>query len=138
MGDVKSRILPDVHYGNKTKTAQYMATDKYGNGQMDDSIIIQPEHQRMNITTTATIIPTNSNVQSNINSNNIIVNNNNAFGAGAAGSSSGGAGPSSLYHRRRNSSNSRQSPLDLVSSNGLPHRVANGRLVSVNQIGKIA
>lgn len=109
-GDPKPRILPEVHYSNKTKTATVGFNHGY-NQAMDDSILIQPEHQRMNISAT--------NVQPCSNGNaNLSIGINTAFG---------GTHASSIYRRRRNSSNSRQSPLDVTSPNGLQHRTMNGR-----------
>lgn len=107
-GDLKPRILPEVHHtSSKLRAAPSNTTANNinnGNSQtMNDNVVIQPEYQRMNI-----------NGAGNVNLN--------AFNATAAAAHS-----SSLYRRRRNSSNSRQSPMDLISPNGVSHRPANGR-----------
>lgn len=111
-GELKTRILPEVHYSSKLKTISQ------ANGQtMDDSIVIQPEHQRMNISNGTQL---RNDIQTNANANFT-----SAFTTTAAITSNH---PASLYRRRRNSSNSRQSPLDLMSPNGMPsHRPTNGR-----------
>lgn len=109
-GDLKARILPEVHYSTKLKMIMQ------ANGQtMDDSIVIQPEHQRMNISNGAHL-------------RNDIQTNSNANFSSAFTPTTTNQPAASLYRRRRNSSNSRQSPLDLMSPNGLPaHRATNGR-----------
>lgn len=113
-GDLKPRILPEVHCGTKPKSSWQLSN--YGNGHsVDDSIVIQPEHQRMNITNGS-----NARFDNGVGSNGVNP---------TSGSTSGfTAAPSSLYRRRKNSSNSRQSPLDMVSpNNGHTGRSANGR-----------
>lgn len=114
-GDLKVRILPEVHYSTKLKAIQP------ANGQtMDDSIVIQPEHQRMNISNGANL-------------RNDIQTNSNANFSSAFTTTTTNQPAASLYRRRRNSSNSRQSPLDLMSPNGLPaHRATNGRYVDTS------
>lgn len=91
-----------------------MVTNHINNQTMDDSIVIQPEHQRMNITSATNVQPY-SNGSDNLNI------------AIASSTSFGSTHTTSINRRRRNSSNSRQSPLDVTSPNGLPNRSMNGR-----------
>ena len=97
------RILPEVHGGIKPKIWSTIGPSA---SSMDESIVIQPEYQRMDITNG--FASANSRFE-----NNVTQTTPNNFGK-------------SFHRRRRNSSNSKQS-MDVTSPNGMPHRTFNGR-----------